>query len=176
MDTGKGTTMWSGPLHPEAAWASTPREAGVYRWFLDGPLPDSFNWPTGLVPLAAGDLVYVGRATNLRTRAKHHRLPTPGSTLRRTLASLMGYPAVWRGKSAHPGISEGHNSLITEWMTNNLLMSFRVLQSDEILKDAETALRRESQAPLNKDHMSPEQEHASAAGNLWRQTATDLRV
>lgn len=111
----------------------------------------------------------------MRTRAKHHRLPTPGSTLRRTLASLVGYPAVWRAKSAHLGISEADNALLTEWMSNNLLMSFRVLEAGEVLKDAEAVLRNESQAPLNKDYMNPEQEHASAVGKLWRLTATDFR-
>lgn len=172
---GTSTSMWTEPLRANDAWASTPSDAGLYRWFLHGPLPESFNWPSRLSPLLTGDLLYVGKANSLRTRAKHHRLPTPGSTLRRTFASLVGYPAVWRGKSAHPGISEADNALLTEWMSNNLLMSFRVLEAGEVLKDAEAVLRNESQAPLNKDYMNPEQEHASAVGKLWRLTATDLR-
>ena len=87
----------------------------------------------------------------------------------------MGYPAVWWGKSAHPRISNADNVLLTQWMTNNLLMSFRILRAEEVLKDAEKALRDESQAPLNKDYMTPEREHASAVGKLWELTATDLR-
>ena len=169
------TSMWTEPLLAADAWASTTTSAGLYQWFLDGPLPESFNWPSSLSPMLAGNVLYVGKATNLRTRAKHHRLPTSGSTLRRTLASLMGYPAVWRGKSAHPGISEADNVLLTQWMSNNLLMSFRVLRAGEVLKDTETALRDKARAPLNKDYMSPEQEHVSAVGKLWKVTATDLR-
>lgn len=167
--------MWTEPLRANDAWASTPSEAGLYQWFLDGPLPESLNWPSTLDPLRLGNILYVGKATNLRKRAKHHRLPTSGSTLRRTLASLLGWPAVWRGKSAHPGISEVDNAHLTQWMSNNLLMNFRGLGPGEVLKDAEATLRDESRAPLNKDHLTPEQEHASTVGKLWKLTATDLR-
>ena len=149
------TSMWTEPLPAEDAWASAPSEAGLYRWFLDGPLPESFNWPSSLSPILAGDLLYVGRATDLRTRVKHHRLPTQGSTLRRTLASLMGYPAVWLGKSAHLRISAANNVLLTQWMSNNLLMSFRVLKAEEVLKGAEEALRDDSRAPLNNGLHEP---------------------
>lgn len=170
------TSLWTDPLPADEAWTMTPQRAGLYRWFLDGPLPESFNWPSMLSPILPGDLLYVGRATNLRNRAKHHRLPTQGSSLRRTLASLMGYPAVWRGTSAHPRISEADNVLLTQWMNNNLLMSFRVLRAGEVLNDAEKTLRDDSKAPLNKDDMSPEQVHACAVGKLWERTATDLRT
>lgn len=165
------TETWSGLAHCETAWAATTNEAGVYKWFLSGAMPEPFNWPNHLSPLCRGDLIYVGRATNLRTRAKHHKLPTAGSTLRRTLASLMAFPGVWHGKSAHPRIAEGHDALLTEWMSNNLLMSFRVLGKHETLESAEALLRNQLRAPLNKDSLTPEQLHSSAVGKRWKANA-----
>jgi hypothetical protein len=162
---------WSSPAKCEPAWASTPNQPGVYRWFLGGELPEPFNWPAHLSPLGQGDLIYVGKASNLRTRAKHHKLPTAGSTLRRTLASLIGFPGVWQGRSAHPRIAAEHNALLTEWMTNNLLMSFRVISDHETLESAERVLRKESKAPMNKDSMTPEQRYTSEVGKLWKANA-----
>ena len=134
-------------------------------------MPEPFNWPDHLSPLSHGDLIYVGKASNLRTRAKHHKLPTAGSTLRRTLASLMGFPGVWQGRSAHPHIAAEHNALLTEWMTSNLLMSFKVVNDHETLESAEKVLRNESRGPMNKDFMTPEQRYTSEVGKLWRATA-----
>lgn len=173
--SGKSVTgTWSELAPCETAWATTTNQPGVYRWFLDGAPPEPFNWPDHLSPLSPGDLIYVGKAVNLRTRAKHHKLPTAGSTLRRTLASLMGFPGVWQGKSAHPRIAEEHNALLTEWMTNNLLMSFRCLNDHETLKSAELLLRNQSKTPLNKDAMTPEQLHASEVGKRWKASAVRL--
>jgi len=169
-----GTRTWSGLSRCETAWTATKNQPGVYKWVLGGAMPEPFNWPDHLSPLRQGDLIYVGKATNLRTRAKHHKLPTSGSTLRRTLASLMGFPGVWQGKSAHPRIDEKHNAFLTQWMTDNLLMSFSFLQDDERLETVETQLREKCKAPLNKDSMTPEQEHASEVGKRWKANAVLL--
>lgn len=163
--------IWSSPSKCESAWANTTNQPGVYRWFLGGELPEPFNWSDHLSPLSQGDLIYVGRASNLRTRAKHHKLPTAGSTLRRTLASLMGFPGVWQGKSAHPRVAAEHDALLTDWMTSNLLMSFRIISDHETLESAEKVLRNESKAPMNKDFMTPEQRYVSEVGRLWKANA-----
>jgi hypothetical protein len=165
------TPVWSSLVPCETAWAATKNQPGVYKWVLGGALPASFNWPDHLSPIGQGDLIYVGKATNLRTRAKHHKLPTSGSTLRRTLASLMGFPGIWQGKAAHPRIGEEHNALLTKWMTDNLLMSFSVLQNNEKLETVEILLRQQSKAPLNKDSMTPEQGHVSEVGKRWKANA-----
>ncbi|WP_458109588.1 GIY-YIG nuclease family protein [Arthrobacter sp. R3-55] len=162
---------WSERLPCDTAWASTRNEKGVYRWFLAGALPESSDWPDHLTPIAQGSLIYVGKATNLRTRAKHHKLQTSSSTLRRTLSSLMGFPAVWHGSSAHPRIREVHHALLTRWMTGNLLMSYSPLRDGEVLSSVEDALRRESKAPLNKDGMTAEQLYASQIGIKWKAAA-----
>jgi hypothetical protein len=84
------TVRWTVPAACDDAWRETPGTPGVYRWFLSGEVPRDFNWPQALTPIVTGDLIYVGKATSLRTRAKHHKLGTAKSTLRRALASLMG--------------------------------------------------------------------------------------
>ncbi|WP_368736503.1 GIY-YIG nuclease family protein [Paenarthrobacter aurescens] len=130
----------------------TPRKAGVYKWFLTGDLPVPFYWPDHFTPIVRDDLIYIGRANSLPTRAKHHKLQTSKSSLRRTLASLIGLPALWERSSAHPGIDAGHHALLTTWMTGNLAMSFSEIRAGEKLTDVEATLRNQFKAPLNKDN------------------------
>lgn len=147
------------------------KTAGVYQWFLAGDLPAQFKWPGHLTQIAVDDVIYAGKASNLRTRAKHHKLQTYSSSLRRTLASLMGFPAVWAGSSAHPRISREHNVALSRWMTGNLLMSFSVVPEHENLKDVEDALRDSLRAPLNKDSLTPEQLYVLEVGDKWQAAA-----
>ncbi|WP_454810602.1 GIY-YIG nuclease family protein [Paenarthrobacter nitroguajacolicus] len=165
--------IWTTPLPCEQAWVSTPKAkvAGVYMWFLAGDLPAQFNWPAHLTQISQGDLIYVGKATNLRTRAKHHKLQTYSSSLQRTLASLMGFPAVWQGKSAHPGLSNDHHATLKEWMTENLKMSFSELVPGEVLAEVEKAVRKACKAPLNKDDETTEQLHVLDVGQNWQANA-----
>ncbi|WP_442858197.1 GIY-YIG nuclease family protein [Arthrobacter sp. SLBN-100] len=124
MEASPGGHKWTDIESCEKAWAATQTSSGVYKWFLQGDLPKDFNWPPALAPIRQGGLIYIGRAKSLRTRAKHHRLPSSQSTLRRALASLMGLQAEWRGNSAHPGLIREHELQLSSWMTNNLAMSF----------------------------------------------------
>ncbi|MCU1325410.1 MAG: hypothetical protein JWN34_780 [Bryobacterales bacterium] len=153
---------WTEPAACEDAWRETPSSPGVYRWFLSGELPGGFDWPHTWTPIVNGDLIYVGRATSLRTRAKHHRLGTAKSTLRRALASLMGLQAEWRGASAHPGLITSDEADLTHWMSNNLFMSFALVESLADLTWIEESLRSVLKAPLNRDKLTPEQLHTSA--------------
>lgn len=167
--------VWSKPEICDAAWQKTPGSSGLYRWFLSGQLPSDFEWPNHLEPLTQGKLLYVGRADNLRKRAKHHRLPTSGSSLRRTLASLLGYPAIWVGKSAHPRISDEHHEKLSQWMSQNLEMSFEVISPGSDLIAEEKVLRKASGAPLNKDGLTESQEYVFSVGKLWLANAMDHR-
>lgn len=164
---------WTKAAPCDEAWASTPKAktAGVYKWFLAGDLPPQFHWPEHLTPITVGDLIYAGKASNLRARAKHHKLQTYSSSLRRTLASLVDFPAVWQGTSAHPRISREHNAALSRWMTGNLLMSFSELHENENLTDVENALRRSLKAPLNKDSLTPEQLYVLDVGDKWQAAA-----
>jgi hypothetical protein len=167
---------WSDPESCNAAWQKTRNFPGLYKWFLNDEMPIDANWPQNFEPLVSGTLIYVGRATNIRSRAKHHRLPTAGSTLRRTLASLLGYPAIWVGKSAHPRISAADHEALSVWMSQNLLMSFREVPLGQDLLAEESALRKVAKAPFNKDALTPAQEFVSAVGKSWRVSASDSRA
>ena len=159
----------------ENAWTAAPSSPGVYKWFLQGNLPLNFNWPPALAPIRQGDLIYIGRATSLRTRAKHHKLLTSTSTLRRALASLMGMQAEWRGKSAHPGLIQDHEARLTSWMTNNLTMSFVTIDSVSLVGDAEKSLRASLKPPLNRDGLTAEQRHTSSTAAAMQSSAIGER-
>lgn len=166
---------WSDVESCEKAWASTPTSPGVYRWILQGDFPKNLNWPPALTPIRQGDVIYIGRAKSLRNRAKHHKLPTSQSTLRRALASLMGLQAEWRGKSAHPGLLRDHETQLTSWMTNNLAMSF-VIVPDSLVDSTEKSLRASLKPPLNRDGLTPEQRHTSATAAEMQSNAIGARV
>ncbi|WP_430929467.1 GIY-YIG nuclease family protein [Pseudarthrobacter sulfonivorans] len=174
MEASPGGHEWTDIESCEKAWVATPPLSGVYRWFLQGDLPKDFNWPPTLTPIRQGDLIYFGRATSLRTRAKHHKLPTSQSTLRRALASLMGLQAEWRGNSAHPGLVREHEMQLTGWMNNNLSMSF-VVVSASLVESTEKSLRASLKPPLNRDGLTPEQRHTSAAAAEMQRNALGAR-
>lgn len=160
----------------DVAWSQTPAQPGLYRWVLSGTLPEGFDWADHLEPINQGDLIYVGKAKQLRTRAKHHRLRTPGSTLRRALAALIGLQPMRRTRGKHPGLSDEDEARLSEWMYKNLEMSFRVLSTEESPLEAEGLLRRTSRAPLNRDGLTPEQQYVSRTGKAWLATTIDLRM
>lgn len=174
MEASPGGHKWTDIESCEKAWAATQTSSGVYKWFLQGDLPKDFNWPPALTPIRQGDLIYVGRAKSLRTRAKHHRLPTSQSTLRRALASLMGLQAEWRGNSAHPGLVREHEIELTSWMTNNLAMSFVVVPLP-LVESTEKSLRASLKPPLNRDGLTPEQRHTSATAAEMQSKALGAR-
>ena len=162
---------WTMPESCEKAWTATPSSPGVYRWFLRGDLPVNFNWPLGLTPIRQGDLIYIGRATTLRTRAKHHKLLTSKSTLRRALASLMGLQAEWRGSSAHPGLIQDDEARLTSWMTDNLSMSFVTIDSASLVEKTEKSLRTLLKPPLNRDGLTAEQRHTTITAAAMQRNA-----
>lgn len=174
MEASPGGHKWTDIESCEKAWAATQTSSGVYKWFLQGDLPKDFNWPPALTPIRQGDLIYIGRAKSLRTRAKHHRLPSSQSTLRRALASLMGLQAEWRGNSAHPSLIREHELQLSSWMTNNLAMSFAVVPAS-LVETAEKNLRTTLKPPLNRDGLTPEQRHTSATAAEMQKKALGAR-
>lgn len=174
MEASFGSQRWTDIESCEKAWVVTPTLSGVYRWFLQGDLPKDFNWPPALAPIRPGDLIYIGRATSLRSRAKHHKLPTSQSTLRRAFASLMGLQAEWRGKSAHPGLVREHEIQLSSWMTNNLAMSFAVVPLP-LVESTEKSLRASLKPPLNRDGLTLEQRHTSATAAEMQSKALGAR-
>jgi len=153
---------WTAKAPADVAWAATPFEPGLYKWFLTGSMPKDVNWPAELKPLKRGDLIYVGKATNLRSRARHHNVQTSKSTFRRSLAALLGLQAQWHGKSAHPRLTDADEEVLSAWMVANLGMSFCVVPKLELVAGLEESMREELQPPLNRDGRTPEQLHVSA--------------
>ncbi|NSX35554.1 helix-turn-helix domain-containing protein [Pseudarthrobacter oxydans] len=175
MEADDGALDWPIAEPCEKAWAATPTLPGVYKWFLQGNFPSDFDWPPPLASIKPGDLIYIGRATSLRARAKHHKLPTSKSTLRRALAALMGLQAEWQGSSAHPGLIPEHEKTLTNWMTNNLAMSFSPIDSISLTESTEKSLRTSLHPPLNRDGLTPEQEHTTAAAAAMQRNALGAR-
>lgn len=170
MEAAHGAQEWTTPENCAKAWAATPTIPGVYKWFLRGTLPIDFDWPPVLRPIRQGDLIYIGRSTSLRTRAKHHKLLTSKSTLRRALAALMGMQAEWRGASAHPGLIHDHETRLTSWMTDNLTMSFVTIDPASLV-GTEKSLRTSLKPPLNRDGLTAEQRHTSSTAAAMQRTA-----
>ncbi|PYI38979.1 hypothetical protein CVS30_06600 [Arthrobacter psychrolactophilus] len=153
---------WTATAPIKAAWQAMPFAPGIYKIYLRGALPKTASWPSELTPLKRGDLLYVGKATNLRTRAKHHGVQTSKSTLRRSLAALLGLQAQWHGKSAHPRLTDVDEEILNAWMVANLGMSFAVVAELEPVAGLEDSMREELCPPLNRDARTPEQLHVSA--------------
>jgi len=174
MEASPSGHKWTDIESCNKAWAAAPTSSGVYKWFVQGDLPEDFNWPPALTPIRKGDLIYIGRAKFLRTRAKHHRLPSSQSTLRRALASLIGLQAEWRGNSAHPALIREHELQLSSWMTSNLAMSFAVVPPS-VVETTEKTLRTTLKPPLNRDGLTPEQRHTSATAAEMQKKALGAR-
>lgn len=153
---------WTVKAPVKVAWQGMPFAPGIYKCFLSGAFPKNVNWPAELTPLKRGDLLYVGKASNLRSRAKHHAVQTSKSTFRRTLAALLGLQAQWHGKSAHPRLTDVDEEVLSAWMEANLTMSYCLVAESEVAAELEEALRSELCPPLNRDARTPEQLHVSA--------------
>ncbi|MFQ4149465.1 GIY-YIG nuclease family protein [Arthrobacter sp. LAPM80] len=153
---------WTTTTPAKTAWQAMPFAPGIYKCFLTGGLPKDVQWPAELKPLKRGDLLYVGKATNLRSRARHHDVQTSKSTFRRSLAALLGLQAQWHGRSAHPRLTDTDEELLSAWMVSNLGTSFALVSEPEQLAELEDAMRAELLPPFNRDGLTPEQIHVSA--------------
>ncbi|WP_104087140.1 GIY-YIG nuclease family protein [Arthrobacter sp. GMC3] len=162
---------WSVTAPEAAAWQAMPFAPGLYKVFLTGTLPKDVHWPAELVPLKRGDLIYVGKASNLRGRARHHAVQTSKSTFRRSLAALLGLQAQWHGRSAHPRLTDPDEEILSAWMVANLGMSFCVLPKPELMAELEESMREELLPPLNRDGRTPEQLHVSSMAAIAHRNA-----
>ncbi|MFC8303874.1 GIY-YIG nuclease family protein [Specibacter sp. NPDC057265] len=162
---------WTATAPIKTAWSKMPFAPGIYQLHLTGALPQGMDWPAELRPLKRGDLLYVGKATNLKSRAKHHGVQTSKSTFRRSLAALMGLQAQWHGRSAHPRLTDADEEVLTVWMERNLGMQYALVPEPELLADLEEAMRAELCPPMNRDGRTPEQLHVSAAAAAGHRAA-----
>ncbi|MGC0337838.1 GIY-YIG nuclease family protein [Streptomyces sp. SLBN-8D4] len=112
--------------HPLGRVAATlPGTAGVYAWWAPPEVLTSFPGPVN-----SGDpgrrLVYLGKASRLRSRVVSYHLRDSGrSTLRRTLAGLLmpteGYRTTWTDRVLL--IPEDEQRL-THWMHHHLTLTW----------------------------------------------------
>ena len=152
---------WTASAPAKVAWAAMPFAPGLYKCYLTGDMPKNVNWPAELTLLKRGDLIYVGKATNLRSRAKHHGVQTSKSTFRRSLAAILGLQAQWHGRSAHPRLTDTDEELLSAWMVSNLGTSFCVVPDADRVAGLEDAMRAELCPPFNRDGLTPEQLYVS---------------
>ena len=162
---------WTVTAPAKVAWAAMPFAPGLYKCYLTGALPKDVNWPGELTPLKRGDLIYVGKATNLKSRAKHHAVQTSKSTFRRSLAALLGLQAQWHGRSAHPRLTDDDEEVLSAWIVKNLGMSFCVVSDADLAASLEEQMRTELRPPLNRDGHTPEQLHVSEVATAAHRNA-----
>ena len=154
---------WTKTAPAKTAWQEMPFGPGIYKCYLTGGLPKNVVWPAELKPLKKGDLIYVGRATNLRSRARHHDVRRSKATFRRSLAAILGLQAQWHGRSAHPRLTDKDEELLSAWMVSNLGTSFSLVADADRVAALEDELRAELRPPFNRDGLTPEQLYVSAA-------------
>ncbi|MBP2412236.1 hypothetical protein JOF48_001035 [Arthrobacter stackebrandtii] len=162
---------WTKTAPAKTAWQQMPLGPGIYKYYLTGGLPKNVEWPAELQPLKRGGLIYVGRATNLRSRARHHDTQTSKSTFRRSLAAVLGLQAQWHGRSAHPRLTDTDEELLSVWMASNLGTSFCVFQDTDSMAGIEDAMRAELRPPFNRDGLTPEQLHVSTVTTVANRNA-----
>lgn len=162
---------WTKTAPAKTAWQEMPFGPGMYKCFLTGGLPKNVQWPAELQPLKREDLIYVGRATNLRSRARHHDVQTSKSTFRRSLAAILGLQAQWHGRSAHPRLTDADEELLSAWIVSNLGTSFCLVPDLDKLTELEDGLRAELQPPFNRDGLTPEQLYVSSVATAAQRNA-----
>ncbi|MFC0505018.1 GIY-YIG nuclease family protein [Micromonospora costi] len=135
------------PVAPVDGVALLPRTTGLYAWWAR---PEIFADLPG--PLNATDpsvrLLYLGIATNLRSRIASNHLARSGtSTLRRTLAGLLlpteHYQTRWTDRVV---LLEEDERRLTAWMQAHLRLTWFACEEP---RQHETGLIRELRPPLN---------------------------
>lgn len=127
-----------------------PRRPGLYAWWA---APDVLPTLPGPPHPDGADrhLLYVGIATNLRTRILQNHLRRSGSsTLRRTLAGLLLDEEGYRTRrTSRVVLVDEDEARLTRWMADRLHVSWAEHPTP---RDVETALITTLRPPLNVEH------------------------
>lgn len=119
------TALSTSPCSLSEAMAALPRTAGLYAWWAPPSVLPSFPGPVN--PADPGcRLLYLGKATRLRTRITSNHLRRSGSsTLRRTLAGLLmpteGYRTMWSDRVI---LVPEDEERLTGWMNKHLALTW----------------------------------------------------
>ena len=117
--------LFTSPRLLTEAAVALPRTAGLYAWWAPPSVLPSFPGPTNSAD-PGRRLLYLGKATRLRSRITSNHLKRSGSsTLRRTLAGLLmpteGYRTVWTDRVV---LVPEDEERLTEWMHEHLALTW----------------------------------------------------
>ncbi|MFI6277247.1 GIY-YIG nuclease family protein [Streptomyces sp. NPDC050988] len=141
------------PRTLDAATTALPRTSGLYAWWAPPSVLAAFSGPVNSAD-PGRRLLYLGKATRLRTRVTGNDLRhSGGSTLRRTLAGLLmaaeGYRTTWTDRVV---LIPDDEQRLTEWMRRHLRLTWAE-HADPV--PLETALISGLRPPLNLDGAAP---------------------
>ncbi|MEU5100270.1 MULTISPECIES: GIY-YIG nuclease family protein [Streptomyces] len=141
--------LFTAPRLLSEAAVALPRAAGLYAWWAPPSVLPSFSGPVNSAD-PGRRLLYLGKATRLRSRITSNHLRRSGSsTLRRTLAGLLmpteGYRTVWTDRVV---LVPEDEERLTEWMHEHLSLTW-VEHPDPLSVEGELISRLAP--PLNVD-------------------------
>ncbi|MFE9171186.1 GIY-YIG nuclease family protein [Streptomyces kebangsaanensis] len=146
--------LFDSPHSLSGAAAVLPRTAGLYAWWAAPDVLPSFPGPANSTDPGLR-LLYVGKATRLRSRITSNHLRRSGSsTLRRTLAGLLmsaeGYRTAWT--TDRVVLVPEDEERLTVWMHEHLTLTWT--EHPEPLS-VEGGLISRLRPPLNVDGARP---------------------
>ena len=165
-----------------AAEGGVPAEPGLYAWWAPPGAVPGITGPAH--PSAELELLYVGMArsggaarSTLRSRVvgQHIRGTTGQSTLRRSLASLLGDREGWRTRwTTRPVLVNADELRLSEWMNARLQLTWAVHPTpwqveDDVIKELQPPLNQAA----NRGH--PLYETVRDARRSWRAEAAEHR-
>ncbi|MDX3749563.1 GIY-YIG nuclease family protein [Streptomyces sp. AK08-02] len=143
------TALFAPPHALPAAVTTLPKTAGLYAWWAP---PNTLPALPGPANTAEPErrLLYLGKATRLRSRIGSNHLKRSGSsTLRRTLAGLLmpteNYQTTWSDRVI---LMPGEEQRLTDWMYRHLTLTWAEHPDPS---PVEAALISQLGPPLNLD-------------------------
>ncbi|MFF3056397.1 GIY-YIG nuclease family protein [Streptomyces sp. NPDC057909] len=139
--------LFTSPIGLSVAATELPKSAGLYAWWATEDVLPGFPGPANSTD-SERRLLYLGKATRLRTRiVSNHMQRSGSSTLRRTLAGLLmpteGYRTIWSDRVIL--ITEDEQRL-TDWMHRHLALTWAEHSDPQAV---EGALISRLKPPLN---------------------------
>ena len=118
-------TLRGARASPRREAAALPKTSGLYAWWAPPSVLPSFVGPENSAD-PGRRLLYLGKATRLRTRISSNHLRCSGSsTLRRTMAGLLmpaeGYRTTWTDRVV---LVPEDEERLTEWMHEHLALTW----------------------------------------------------
>ncbi|WP_416986571.1 GIY-YIG nuclease family protein [Streptomyces sp. T028] len=141
--------LFTSPRPLSEAAAELPRTAGLYAWWAEPSVLPVFSGPANATD-PGRRLLYLGKATRLRSRITSNHLRRSGSsTLRRTLAGLLlpteAYRTTWTDRVV---LVPEDEERLTAWMHEHLTLTWTELPDP---REVEGELIARLRPPLNVD-------------------------